>query len=198
MKITYDNIEFDSQEEVEFYCWCKELQAEHMIESFVYHPEPFVLSERKTTRNIINGKSKESFLLGKHEYTPDFVLTIKSEHKDYFFVKAELEIHKTFLDWIKRDDVKLYKDDKYYIWIDIKGSFNKYGGDRGFSINQKWVYDKFGIYVNKVLTNDKKIKGRITTKSIFRKTFVPHAIARGKRGDILSRFKGLQIGLVPF
>ena len=190
MKIKYDNIELDSQEEVEFYCWCKELESEHMIESFIYHPEPFVLSERKTIVNTINGRMKESFLLGKHEYTPDFVLTIRADDKDYFYTKAELELEHPFC---------VLKDKDYYIaWIDIKGSFNKYGGDRGFSINQKWVYDKFGIYVNKVLTNDKKTKGKITTKSIFRKTFVPKAIARGKRGDVLSRFKGLQIGLVPF
>ena len=35
--------------------------------------------------------------------------------------------------------------------IDIKGSFNRHGGDREFSINQKWVFYKYGDYVNKVI-----------------------------------------------
>lgn len=178
MKVIYDNIEFDSNEEIEFYCWCKELKKEEVIDYFNYHPKSFVLSEKKVYNTCDkNGKHKERHLLHPHEYTPDFEIILKpftwQDDIKYFIDKAEFKI-----------DILQYTMFQFpSIMIDVKGSFNKYGGDREFSINQKWVHDKHGIYVNKVVTKD-----------LFKKTFVPTEVAFGKRGQLFSRFQGCKIG----
>ena len=39
-------------------------------------------------------------------------------------------------------------------YIDVKGTFAKSDGGRSFSINQKWTYNKHGIYVYKLVPKD--------------------------------------------
>lgn len=36
-------------------------------------------------------------------------------------------------------------------YIDVKGQFAQHDGGRAFSLNQKWTWQKFGIYVSKVV-----------------------------------------------
>ena len=36
-------------------------------------------------------------------------------------------------------------------YIDIKGTFARHDSGRSFSINQKWTWQKFGIFVSKVV-----------------------------------------------
>jgi hypothetical protein len=51
---------------------------------------------------------------------------------------------------------------KNEVVVDIKGTFNKYGDPKQFSLNQKWVYDKFDIYIEKIVP-----------EKFFKKTWVP-------------------------
>lgn len=37
------------------------------------------------------------------------------------------------------------------IYVDVKGGFSLYNNHREFSVNQKWIYQKHGVYVNKVV-----------------------------------------------
>jgi len=143
---TEDNIQFDSHEELVFYRWCKEAEMAGYLERFEYHPKPLKLSGRivRRTQKILKAKIKtiDKFLLHPHEYTLDFVLypTVLFERFKHGLVE--------------------FVDNVYY--IDVKGGFNLYNNHRDFSINQKWVYEKFGIYVNKV-----------EPKKFFAKTWTP-------------------------
>lgn len=78
-------------------------------------------------------KKKYRHLLAGHVYQPDFRLILSP-----FFNMIE---HKLFI------------KDRNAVYVDVKGGYAnpKYHSNRGFPINQKWVYQKYGIFVNKVI-----------------------------------------------
>ena len=45
MNLIYKGIVFDSVDEVEMMKWCEEAKREGFIKDFIYHPEPFLLSD---------------------------------------------------------------------------------------------------------------------------------------------------------
>lgn len=146
-KFTADGIYFDSQEEVEFYHWCKEAEAHGYIKDFLYHAESYPLSDRVAVQEEKMLKTKvktvEKFLLHPHEYTPDFIIYPTEKFLEF------------------DHDLRPYFE---MIFIDVKGGFGIYHNQREFSINQKWMYSKYGIFVNKVVP-----------EKFFKRTWVPAA-----------------------
>lgn len=147
IKPTYNGIEFDSNEEIEFYMWIQEAVLNDLIYEHYYQPEEYILSTKKIrlVEKKLKTKTKkvEKHLLHPHKYTPDFSVYLTATGLDLIpFICAE-GIENAI--------------------IDIKGSFNQHGGDREFSINQKWVYEKYGVFVNKVVP-----------EKLFKATWVPH------------------------
>ena len=145
---------FDSPEEFEFDSWCREAGQAGFLAEFTYHPDPFKLSERAAIKVLKKMKTKvkeaEKFLLHPHEYTPDFKLSfdiIRWGDMAPMFEKAEV---------IAANDG--------YVYIDIKPVFSRFHDAKSFSINQKWVYAKYGVYVNKIVP-----------KQWFKATWTPEA-----------------------
>lgn len=165
-KIEYDNIDFDSVEELEFYHWCVEAKNKGIILGFIYQPPSYTLSTKKTYTVPKQLKTKirydEKTLLRPHVYTADFMLysepgTNMDKFPNYIFIGSGGEI-----------------------LIDVKGTFNMYGGDRELSINQKWLYDKFDIYVNKVVP-----------EKLFKATWVPEKVRyTPKTGKLRKKYEG--------
>jgi hypothetical protein len=159
-KFKADGIAFDSQEEVEFYHWCKEAQEHGYITDFVYHPEPFVLAKRASYKReeklIRKTKIVDVFLLNPHEYTPDFIIvpTAKFSELEHGLRESEDQTNYLF-----RRPQKAPK-----IFIDVKGDYDIHHSNREFSINQKWMYEKYKIFVNKVVP-----------EKFFARTWVPAA-----------------------
>lgn len=114
-KYIYNNITYDSKEEVEFAQWCEEAQRLGVINNYSYHNKVYTLSEKNK-------------YFRAHIYTPDF----------------QIEINDKFC--------HLFPDQTMI--IDVKGAFAKHDGERSFRINQKWVYDKYGIYIHKVIPKE--------------------------------------------
>jgi len=80
--------------------------------------------------------------------------------------------------------------------MDVKGTFA--GGAKRmipnnsavrFPLDQKWTYQKYGIYVNALQPSSTKVKGRVTKKGFFAKTFVPADLAFAKNRKVLTRRK---------
>lgn len=144
--IIYQDIEFDSNEELEFFHWLTECKQYNLIESFEYNKKSYEITPKYTYHEEKKLKTKtkivEKHLLHPHVYSPDFIIfpTKSFSLIDHGMIK------------VKRD---------YYV-VDTKGNFQLHGGDRTFSINQKLVYKLYGDYVNK-----------ITPSKLFSKTFVP-------------------------
>jgi hypothetical protein len=137
--IEYDGICFDSTEELEFYHWCIEAKKYKIISDFKYNCETYQLSPKQTISETKKLKTKtkivDKHLFHEHVYSPDFHL-FKGER------------------WSAIDNIcKLLSthDDQKEIVIDVKGTFQKHDGSRSFSINQKWMYDKYQIYINKLI-----------------------------------------------
>ena len=158
----FDNQEFDSQEEIEYYCWLKEAQGLGIVEHYIYHPASFVLSERKsrTITKQLKTKTKEvdQFLLHPHSYTADFKIKFTDKINEF---KHKLVIINNIS------------------YIDVKGTFvGKYNTSGvTFPLNQKWLYDKYNVFVNKLIP-----------KKHFKDTFVPKVILLGKNGKPLKKW----------
>ncbi|OGV45828.1 MAG: hypothetical protein A2017_18175 [Lentisphaerae bacterium GWF2_44_16] len=163
-KFIANGIEFDSREETDFYHWCIEAEAHGYIKDFHYHTEYFTLCERASIKGkeVLKTKVKivDKFLLHPHIYTPDFIIfpALKFNELEHGLKGSEK------------------------IYIDVKGGSDIYHNEREFSINQKWVYSKYQIFINKVIP-----------EIFFKKTWCPVAALYHKRtGEILKKYQGLK------
>lgn len=132
----YENISFDSNQEIFFYKWLQQAKQNGIVVQFQYQPKQFLLCQSVKINN--------KHALRQHVYTADYKISFD---KDMF------------------EKVKhIFKFDNggHEIYVDIKGGFNLYNNHTQFSINRKWVYSKYFIYVYKIQVD-----------SLFEKTFVP-------------------------
>jgi hypothetical protein len=135
-KIVYNGLELDSTEELQFIYWLDEAKEAGLIEYYRYQPVVYNLFEDVIGKNV---KGKELIIVKAHIYTPDFAV----KFTDKFY---KMYIPMNWFKVFKNIDIKPNE-----MIIDIKGTFSRNGGDRVFSINQKWVYQKYGIYIHKII-----------------------------------------------
>lgn len=152
-------VQLDSLEEWQIYHWVLELYEMKVILDYEYQPEEFQLTEKVSYIPYFNNpKNKSKSLLQSHEYTADFILVFDIKYGE--LLSQYFKISKDMI-----------ADDKIVIYIDIKGTFQKNGGARTFSINQKEVYQKYKIYVQKTVPQD-----------LFKVLGVPMRCLRGYKG----------------
>jgi len=150
--------DFDSTEEWWFYLWLLDAESLGYVKGVTYQPQSFQLAPlveihyKKKLKTKVKDMTKT--LLQPHIYTADFHLEYVSPEFQKYFVKSE-----------------------HGYWIDVKGTFNPHGGDRIFSIHQKWVYSIYKVYVNKIVP-----------EKLFPKTWAPLSIIKGKRGKPLKKW----------
>lgn len=129
-----DNSILRSDEELAFVMWLDEAIAKGIIIRYKYEPESFEVLPKATYTipPIGMAKVKKKHLLANLSYTPDF----------YIYSEAELPYLKLPV---------IAKDGLFKYLIDVKGVFAKNGGHALFSVKQKIIYNKLGLYVNKVI-----------------------------------------------
>lgn len=183
---------FDSKEEWYFSLWLDEIEKQGFIERFVYHPKPFVLSDKIEVSFIKKLKTKEktefSVILDDHQYQADWFIhwTVKGRGLLWELIDKckESPKHYPFL--------AQYSERKgCYSVIDVKGTFNQNDAWRRFSIDQKWIFQKYNIYVQKVIPVPQIYKGHIRPKSaLFLTTFTPvrYLLTDGARKDRIIKF----------
>lgn len=141
---------YRSDEELYFGYWLEEMADKNIISNIEYESESFELfPDYKTEKNKIN----------KHIYTPDFVFNCNDS---VLFEKIEKFYNKKNL-FIKTGNK---------VYIEVKADFDYKNMTKSFVINQKWMFQKYGIYVNLV-----KIP------SFFSKTFIPYKYLLTKKGN---------------
>ncbi|MCP3924530.1 MAG: hypothetical protein GY714_18305 [Desulfobacterales bacterium] len=156
-KIEYDGMTFDSEEEIWFWHWLTEAWKHGLIEGFRRCQRSYTLSTKQTYTYTEQLKTKvkttEKHLLHPHVFTPDF----RTFGGSWFL------------------DKKLGGDEHV---IDVKGTYSKFHDQKSFSINQKFMYEKYGIYVHVV----KPVE-------LFKKTFVPELVRYTKKtGKVQKRY----------
>ena len=167
------NVKYDSKEERYFSYYVDELLEAGYLVSAEYHPTPFELCSETTVlaRTTKRNKSvdKSIKLTGKHVYTADWRLiwNMNADVKMYwceFDEKSEFYSVEVFHE-LPDGRVRALSH------VDVKGGFKGKNNNSAitFPINQKWVMDKFGIFVQKIIVSTDK-------KSIFAKTFTPKKV----------------------
>ena len=125
----YNNIVFDSKEEIEFNIFLEEAKKHKLIKSFVYQPPSFELIPKATY--IDNKTHKQKVLFRSHSYTADFLI-----YPNKLFNELNHGL--------------IPNNDGSYL-IDVKGIYNRNGGDRILPIHQKLLFDKYKLVLNKVV-----------------------------------------------
>lgn len=167
--LKYQDIFFDSDEEVFFAMWLEELKNHGYVADWrkMYHPMILTTGLKVPYKKItqlktkIKVEDKEKTLLNPSEYTPDF--------RVYFTEKG----YENLASWIAVGDFNpsslFYaenngeqKKEMVMHVVEVKPAFDQQNMERLFRNNQKFVWDKHKIFVN-----------LIEPIALFEKTFVP-------------------------
>lgn len=169
---------YDSKEEWYFSLWLEELTSKSLIESTKYHPNSFTLSNKVAItfemQMATKTKLKDFHLAAEHKYQADWLiywspLASGIMHPGKSPLKKSPMCYPFLVNWSEKKQL-------FYSVIDIKGSFSGPHNNSAvtFPLNQKWVYAKFGIYVQKVVLTPRIAKGRqVPADALFPNTFVP-------------------------
>ena len=153
----------DSKEEVYFSWWLDELLAAGYIESWAYHGRTFNLSDRVQyqVKKALKTKVRvdDRLLLNPHTYTPDFVIKWNKKSEGVFY--NNVESGKDL-----RECPIVAQDDESHIDIKPKAWGRGDSFMALFSVRQKWVFDKHGIYVQPVVVYGCKT-------GLFERSFTP-------------------------
>ncbi len=160
---TNTSVEVDSLEEAEVFEWLLKAVELGVITDFEYQPSSYVLFEGAKYKD---SKGKDKCLFRDHVYSPDFSIS--------FDLSNERLIQEFKCPVIDE------KNNTAKIVVDVKGVFMSNGSGRSFSLNQKWVFQKYGIYVYKLVPKDFFMKFGITESLLYtKKTKRPSAKYRG-------------------
>jgi len=174
---------FDSKEEWYFSLWLNELNRRGLIEDSKYHPKSFILSDSVQIPYIKQLKTKvkteEAHLFGSHEYQADWIIYWNSKLTGILYSDSSVPGRSPtdfpfIANWSKSRR-------SFFSVIDVKGTFNQNDAYRRFSIDQKWVYQKFGIYVQKIIPMPTNKESPKPKSALFLTTFMP---ARATLTDI--------------
>ncbi len=153
-----------SDEERFFLAWCEEAVADGWLSGFLYQPPSHVLSKKATFEcraKTKKFKMVERHLMHPHRYQADFLIFV-----DPYFDDLDHGLR-----------IPRLTDNGVAYEIDTKGDWMNRGSKQEFSMNQKWLYQRHGIYVNKVVPH-----------KFFERTWAPREAMFGKRGKQRKKF----------
>ena len=164
---TYLGINYESLEELQVLWFFEELMNAGIVRSVercnsypLYEGKklPYIQTkELKKTTKIID---KEYTLLREHIYTPEFLVVWNQTPGLKFLTEI------TLYSLPKKPDTVFffnhYKDGYPVTYVEVKPDFQMHNMTREFTINQKWMYSKYKIYINLV-----------KPKELFTSTFAP-------------------------
>jgi len=166
----YKEIKCDSFDEIFFLDWVFELMEMGYVKTVARAPTcqlspPFNHRYYKPLKT--KQRSEVQTLLNKHVYTPEFYLEWEEKAKDIFFQYLD-ETKKITLPIVAQFNTST---NAYYSLFEVKPKFDQQNMERLFRINQKWVMQVTGKFVNLVKVND-----------LFPKTFTPMAFLYTRTG----------------
>ena len=148
-----------SDEEFSMVNWLMEAEQNNLVVNWEYEPRSFVLFNKRTYCEIVQLKTKQREVIrhlhAEAVYTPDFHIALSETG-----ARALYSVFKTAILTGTPDS----------IWVDIKSVFNPNDQPRYFSVMQKIMFDKHGIWSQKIIpfyTSKKKRRG------LFVDTFAP-------------------------
>jgi hypothetical protein len=157
-----EKINWDSNGELHFKWYLDELIEKGFVEYYLIQPSSLLLSEKTDLFIVKKNNIDSTNLLHQHEYTPDFIIVWTELAKNIFYTDSTNYNKK--IPFYANNRPNQYNIKSDFTIIEIKPSFDYKNMTRLFTINQKWVYSKFNMYVQK-----------ITPEKLFEQTFTPNA-----------------------
>ena len=168
---------YDSQEEEYFHWYLLELEEAGIISKISYHPKPFLLATKKslvyTEQLKTKTKTKEIVLFQEHVYQADFMFYWNKEAHGKIYIHHNDDLQESFKNYPFIANIS--NSGASFSIVDVKGTFNQNDAHRRFSIDQKWVFQQFGVYVQKIISHPQiKKNGKLNPASaLFPNTFLP-------------------------
>lgn len=184
--------EYRNNEELFFSYYLDELKENGFIEKYEYEKVSFELSPKVEFNYIKKTQLKTKLkcenltktFINKHSYTPDFIIKITNKGID-------LKIFGNYT----TNSLFIY-DEHNMEWItDVKG---QHGGRLStavtFPLNQKWLFYRHGVYVQKIKPFD-----------LFKQTFTPKKVVEEmvykrdyyKKGKLIAKKGDSRLGYEP-
>lgn len=172
------DVKYDSYEEYYFSEYLRELKAAGYIKEIFYHPAPFVLftSVDYLLKKPIKRRSKtfyvieDRLLLRQHSYKCDFLIVWNTHSENLFYSRLDGFITGLCPFMAQQTDSGIVS------YVDVKGGFSqsRLSADAQFPLNQKWVYQRYGVFIQKVVLISRiKKRSSVQYKGLFPETFVP-------------------------
>lgn len=158
-----------SNEEWAIVLWLREAVRHYLVDAWEYEPETFELIPAKIYNALVGTyksgepKYKDKSLHQSLTYTPDFRIE---------FTELGLDMMRTYFEKSLFGGI---------VYIDVKGVMDPYHDAKQFSVVQKVMFDKTGIWVQKVIPYA-KVKGKAV--GLFAKTFAPHELRHKQNGEL--------------
>ncbi len=171
-KYKYEDYELDSNEELMFCYWLKELLDTGYIDSWYKNYQSFEILPKKDisikekTKTKI--KDKNIHLLNSLNYTYDFYIKWNKKAEGIFYMEP-YKIYTT--EKIKNCFFKCLSSNESF--IDVKGSFGGGNSAITFPIIQKIMLANHNKWIQKVIPND-----------LFKDTFLPKELSLKKNGTL--------------
>ena len=163
MNIIQPRENFKSDVEWYFSWWLDDFKKEGAINEWFYESNSFTLSDQQLypVSKVMKTKIKivTHELLKDHTYRPDFLV---EWNEDWNKKLWRLVDDATCERKVKFFAVRSSKTGKPYTFFEVKGDFDRNNMTRLFTLNQKWLYSKYGLYVTLV-----------KLPTLFKQTFVP-------------------------
>lgn len=164
---------FKSQVEEYFSYYLEELQEAGYVREWSYESDTFVLSESISKPYLQQGKykvlEKTEHLLHKASITADFTIVWTDKAENIFYLNRNKPINCS----VKDIPFRITNIDPPTSYIEIKGSHEaNTSSSISFPYKQKWLYDKEGIFIQKIKPFAYKSKSGI----LFQSTFTPKKV----------------------
>jgi len=155
---------YDSNEELYFSWYLDELYEAGYISEYEWQPKQYVLSEAISYEYDKHLKTKTKTIIKKlmqgHIYSPDYKINWNKNARGFFFLSISDQLCLKNIPFIAQETEDGWNN--YMSIVEVKPAFDRNNMTRLFTINQKWMYQKHGMYVQKIIP-----------VKLFERTFTP-------------------------
>lgn len=174
--LKYRDRYFDSDEEVFFAMWLQELQDKGYVKTWykvkdsisITQGMKIIFTKRTQLKTKLKEENKEFTLLRPSEYTADFEIIWTPEGIKKFLYQitenAQYGEKRMIAGGFITDprDALFFSTSYTQTHVEVKPSFDQQNMERLFVLNQKFIFDKYKIFVNLIEPGE-----------LFKKTFLP-------------------------
>lgn len=171
-------MDFDSSEEMYFSWWLQQLQDAGIVARYS-RSESFTLSEKVDSAFSANGKTKSFSLFRPHVYTPDFRIEWRAWNGEgLLWVNHDSN---RYTEKPGKDHLRAHRRGCFVSYVEVKpanagASRGRFHETRSTKTDIKWVYQRFGIFINYVeIGNGSKPTAKTPSPALpwFGRTFCP-------------------------